>query len=324
MKKDEGKLKNIDNQTNHVTLSFCRVYQKKFLFVEHSVCGTGRHCPVKGVNQCSAKGYQGMQEAMLSQGASEIECQPCQALLTQCKFKQEDLDEMVDRFLQGDTPARKEPRVVAAEEEDETVASLASPQQPKAQRGGNQAAECYEWAAALEPVITLLPAGHYGKRVPYRCTLCRTGKYPHGKIGECNELKLNSVKHFITNHIQSFCHQRNLRRDQQKMNPGGDDDDDEVDCEGIAVNDPVSGGALHIFRHEFGLWATMANFAEFAKHRYMRDANQDTWIIKSCDCKGQVSRGEFPPGGRPACSECKKLGVRMSFPFCDVNTFEYI
>ena len=83
---------------------------------------------------------------------------------------------------------------------------------------------------------------------------------------------------------------------------------DKFPCQGINVSDPSSGDVLYPLRESFHLWATMANFAENAKHRYSYDASDGSWTIISGDCMGVAvaTRGNIQ--GRKVCPQCLLLG----------------
>lgn len=75
----------------------------------------------------------------------------------------------------------------------------------------------------------------------------------------------------------------------------------------VSINDKEIAGKLHWFKYEFNLWASMANYAEFAKHTYTRDANNDDWIITSASCEGVVPGDQILPGRRVCCRQCIDL-----------------
>lgn len=148
----------------------------------------------------------------------------------------------------------------------------------------------------LAPKIELLSAGTFNKRLPYRCNVCITKRQPNGKIGDC--VNARSIKHFLTQHLQSDMHIKNLRKVAAKCG------EEAVECQGLSVSDPQA-QSLYDFRAEFALWAGMSNLKAFAKHSYWQNANSDEWFIRSYKCTKKCKPKE---GCRPTCSECLQLG----------------
>ena len=155
-------------------------------------------------------------------------------------------------------------------------------------------------------MITLLAPGSFGKRVPYRCNICRSKKWPEGKVGELDVLRLGSVKNFLGQHFISQFHIDCLKKEKEE--PA----EDKVKCEGLCVSSPTA-GKLFAHREDFNIWATIANFEGCAKHKYWRDANSDTWFVRSSACLVDCSPN---PGAEHAvCNTCLQLGGSHSVPW---------
>ena len=49
--------------------------------------------------------------------------------------------------------------------------------------------EIKKFLDGVSEYISMLPAGSYGRRLPYRCTVRKTAQFPEGKIGELGKMK---------------------------------------------------------------------------------------------------------------------------------------
>lgn len=265
---------------------------------------------MKKLNVCSGGGFARLQVILLEE--QETKCEICRKMLDIYKFKSDDLQAMVQKYLEGFIEGSELiPEVPQADstknepdDEEETLDQLPL---PKRQRSCNDSAAIKAWIAELDPVIELLPAGTFDKKVPYRCTLCRTKKWPDGKVGDAVEWKLNSIKNFIGNHLKSEAHKRAVREAEAFIY----EPQPKLACEGISTCDPITGDKLHDFAEEFEQWASMANFSEHARHTYIKEANTNSWTIFHSDCEKQVIKDNLASeGGRLACPKCMELGGR--------------
>ena len=258
----------------------------------------------KKLNQCSGGGYTRLQTLMLDQ--EEIKCTICKDLLNRSKFSAKDLEDVVKESLDGNLNVKQEKDEEQADEDD-LVSSLTS-QKKKSPKRDPEVEEkmCRAYVETLAPVITLLPRGTHGKKVPYKCSVCTSPKWPHGKVGECSKMNLVSVQNFIRNHLSSPSHIKACKKTEVCA-----EEENYVSCVGISTGDE-SGGKLVDLRKEFHLWATHSNLADHGKHSYRQVPNSNDWIIVSESCKGQVNENEVPAGCRPACSCCLDMGKQRS------------
>lgn len=283
---------------------------------------------MKKINHCSNGGYVSLQEKLIyklsnSHAVYLAQCKACQELLDFCKFNEDDLQSVVSMFLNGEEP---EPVPQAAEVEgtDQDEQGEGKPKRKakrKQEHGkektknatdmekeGEAAADSDEdpfaYAKAQAPTIELLPPGQHGKKFPYRCTLCVTKTWPEGKVGDCCAAKTSTVKHFISQHINSQTHQMRLKRQSQEA-PAV-----EVDCEGLPISDAELAGHLYTWRTDFTHWAGMASFGKYAKHTYWYVASEDSWYIRAQGCS---KRCEYVnTRNHQCCKECIALGSAHS------------
>ena len=153
------------------------------------------------------------------------------------------------------------------------------------------------------PYVELLTPGAFGKRFPYRCLVCTSKQFPFGKIGELSEANSGVVKHFLGQHLKCATHQKNVLKAQRADDPM---EFETVPCEGLCVNDKDTAGVLYVVRHEFHLWASVANFEKFATHSYNYDGNKHSWYVRASTC----AQSTVPSQARinQACPECIELG----------------
>ncbi len=268
---------------------------------------------MKKLNACATGSYSKLQVSLLEGRA--ITCHACETLLKKFDFKSKDLEDSVQAFIMGANMTKAEPpkEEVDPDPEDATVADACKPKRRKrigdwGDWGANEEAAVIAYVKTLEPYITLLPCGTYSKRVPYRCTVCKTKKWPSGRVGEASEMKLSVVQHFIGNHVKSSTHYRNLKQSECVSEAPGVSHP----CQGMSIQDEFSGGCLYQFQDEFRLWATFTNFADCSKHKYIRDVQDDSWTIHHADCLQDVSENKGKPCQRHICQKCLDLGGRNS------------
>ena len=248
---------------------------------------------MKKVDRCSLGGLRELQVALLAE--KEITCEACCLLLKTCKFDKGEMDKWVDACLRGEKPVRApgisaKPKGEKNEEELEelTLDQLPEPE-PKKKRGENQDEQIHAWIRTLEPYIQLLPSGTFGKAVPYKCTVCKTPCWPQGFVGECSEMKLGSVQHFVGKHMQSSRHQEAVRAFHDTIQP---DDPDEsgipvdrekhmVKCTGIefsgATSEPHFEHYLFRYHEQVELWGSMTNFEDLARNSYSHNKTSGHW-----------------------------------------------
>ena len=170
------------------------------------------------------------------------------------------------------------------------------------ENGDTGPAACMEFLKRFEGIIQLLPSGSFGKRVPYRCLICRNRTQPFGRVGELSKMRYGYVKHFVNQHCKGDKHRCNLRilRGEDVIKQPM------AKCEALCVGDPEVAGRLYQHQDIFSLWASMCNFQDHARHKYRRDANNESWIIRSASCEEEC---EAPKSGsRPVCKACLALG----------------
>ena len=145
----------------------------------------------------------------------------------------------------------------------------------------------------------ILNPGDFGKKLPIRCTMCRSKKFPQGRVLDLTTRRLSSVEHFLIQHEKSNFHVEGLKRLQHE------EDDVELPCEAIQISDRLTSGALFDYQKEFNTWCLFACLEAQAKHKYWKDSTGKGWFIRSRNCLKQVK--DPCPHKRPVCMECKKL-----------------
>ena len=232
-----------------------------------------------------------MQVKLLSR--QEINCPRCLTLLENHKFSLHDMHQTVEATLAGlvetGPPLDAKPRKRQREDgEDDAEEDKVSSRE-----------EALAWLRTQEPTITLLPAGTFGKKLPYRCNICRTPSWPNGKVGELSKMRLRDVQTFVNNHLVCPSHRGYVKKAQQILTVP------QVECKGVSINDAHEGGLLFELREEFQIWASMANFEGCAQHHYSWDATNSSWRVQSKSCEKNM---EQPGPNSPAiCAPCLKL-----------------
>ena len=133
-----------------------------------------------------------------------------------------------------------------------------------------------------------------------QCLLCKSATWPQGQVFEISRWRIDSARHFVTQHCDSQKHQRHLG-----MTKFGEIQVEQVDCQGLCVTDEERGCNLYRFREEFRLWAVHSNFEGSAKHSYYLDKNKDTWFVRSSHCLGKVEKSHMD---YHTCDKCLELG----------------
>ena len=258
---------------------------------------------MKKVVQCTTGGYVKLQSSLLNQ--YDLGCQSCLELVEGFGFEHKELEKVVIEFLN-----------VPAEEQDGQELGEESGEKSHRWNAPDRAAPpsvIWEWVESLKPALVLLPHGSFGKKVPYQCKLCTTKRWPEGRVGDCTTSKAKDVLHFILQHLDSEAHRRNfIRKESPELLQ-------KVPCEGLCVGDP-SAGHLYVFREEFAIWASMANFSEFAQHTYWKSGNEEMWFLRSSACSKEC---EFIAGQqRHMCPHCIELGSSRQVVRCAVRFAE--
>ena len=267
---------------------------------------------MKKVTYCKGGGYKKLMHLLLED--KEVECSICKQLFERFKFSRDDFGKKVEESLADnlnkepqdpERGAEHEQAEQAEEDEDVMVGSLI-PKSQRKKRVENQDAEITEWMKNFEPHIKLLPPGSYGKKVPYQCALCTTPSWPEGRVGECDEYRLGSIKYFIGKHVLNETHKRKLRQHDGEVEP---EFQDEVrTCSGFVVEQDFEGNTLRNYNEEVAMWAKMTNLNEHARHNYTQNASEGTWKIQSSKCMKEYKAS--PGSDTPACQKCVELAGR--------------
>lgn len=282
---------------------------------------------MKKVNGCADGGYAKMQLKLLA--GADIACASCKQLLEERGFKKTDFDNKIAAILAGeDNSVSQIPETAAqdpAAQGPQMQADAGHPGEPQVQADagrpgednedgvGDQRARALAFLKTVEPTMTLLASGSFGKKTPVRCNVCRSRTWPHGKVLEAGRLKEYMVRHFVTQHLQSPTHLRNLAKAQASS----DIQVDQVPCEGLHLSDDQNAGKLLIYKQEFEVWASLTNFEGFAKHTYSRHCNDNEWVIRAQSCEQTCAKREGV--SKQVCKECMALGRGHSVPWHDFS-----
>ena len=266
--------------------------------------------PMKKVTFCKGGGYKKLMLLLLED--KETECSTCKKLFERFNFSREKLQNRVEESLaenlrkEPENPENGDKPDVEPDEEDVTIAALMPNKHERKKRGENQDAEIAAWMNQFQPYLKLLPPGTYGKKVPYQCTLCPTPSWPEGRVGECDEYRLASIKYFVGKHIMNESHQRHLRQMEGVAEP---EIQEEVrTCSGFLVEQDFEGNVLSNYKEEVAMWARMTNLNEHAKHNYVQNASEGTWRIQSSNCLKEYKA--HPAHDKPACQKCFEMAGR--------------
>ena len=295
--------------------SFCRLVCAALHFVGmFVVSNAGRFAPMKKTSRCGEGGFVRLQAKLLAK--EKLECEGCKSMLANHKFSHEDLKEATEQVLAGQRDPKDRFKEAVDNEGKEPTISKKRKGARKNQKGDEQDGEesedngpeaCMKFLKQFEPWIQLLPAGSFGKKQPYRCIACTSRSQPQGRVGDLVEMRLGSVKHFLTQHTGCPTHDRNVKKMQRVELVK---EKQKVDCQGLSIEDAETAGRLWVYRNEFALWASVANFKSCARHTYFHDANAGTWIVKSSDCEKLTLESEEME--RHVCSACLALGAAHS------------
>jgi len=250
-----------------------------------------RAAPIKKLNACPDGGFAKLQLRLLANG--EVKCNVCKQLMETYKFSSVALAQAIDDWLAGkpvlqpvaDAPEAQAQREPEKETSNAEVEQSSRPEKEtsieEAEQSSRDAAIAYIQSMEF---LTPLPSGGFGKKVPVRCSICRTKAFPEGKILEMSALKLNMVRHFVTQHVRSSTHYRHsVAREQEAeaiVCP------EMASCEGLCIDDERA-GKLFLHKKEFGLWASFANFEGCAVREYWQKPNSTSWCMRSQRCEKQ-------------------------------------
>lgn len=217
---------------------------------------------LKGAVDCQEKGFVSLQTKLV-----KGELPTCPACLEFLKVQNFDMETLQARLNpeQVGHPEKDAPNAGALADEDD--------------------ADPLSYAKKMYPVIVLLPPGSFGKKLPYRCTLCKTARWPGGKVGDLCARKSESVRGFLDSHLNSQMH---ISLSQGKRHLGNSQ---QTDCCGLEVNDTTRSGPLgNVWKSEFETWIAMTNLEQFGRHIYWQEKSKDgqSWFIRSQTCKKKV------------------------------------
>lgn len=261
---------------------------------------------MRKIIECKAGGLMKMRLNLIE--GKPVECTACQALLQEHGFEQSKLDESITAWISGDksvATSREQSQVEPPQKRIKEKPENSTNKKRKADHDADVKQDrleeenaIQEYLRSFEPTITLLAPGTHGKKHPYRCNVCKTKAWPDGRVGDLVQRKFNMVTTFLHNHISSSMHQKYLQRAHEIQV----DHQQAVPCRGLCVNDEVNAGKLFQHRDLFGMWASMANLEEHAKHTYWHEGNDNAWYVRSLNCKKECD----PKNGEEDSSICKE------------------
>ena len=245
---------NIPFRVNHSVpnvqvTAFCRLREPSSL---------GRLAPMKKVNRCPHGGLRQVRTLLIK--GEEITCAACQALFKKHNFEQERMEEVIAAVINGelipkikDEKKQSENPQIEDNQDEEKGEDQPDGEKGEARKKGSKAVEarrhqrvarlsereqCMDYLHQYQGIIELLPTGSQGKRIPFRCLLCKTRSQPHGKVGELSAWKLSTVEYFLDKHLSCDTHQKNMRKAKNK---GSEVVEKHlVPCEAVAINDSTT------------------------------------------------------------------------------------
>ena len=260
---------------------------------------------MKKVNKCIGAGYKVLQLNLLA--GTESKCPVCQDLLKRHDVTDEGLQEVVWQFLSSSAKIPMPSAAPTCAADDAlALASHSSEIKQEPLQGPEEESSrtlALAYLKTLEPTMTLLAAGSFGKRVPVRCNICKPKTWPDGRVLELGNLQVNNVKHFITQHLSSQRHRSNMLQ-LENLDPAVE----QVECAGLSVNNAEVGDKLYKFRAEFELWAVHSNFEGCASHQYFYNASDRVWTVRSADCLKVCDRQKPGDHVSHVCTKCVRLG----------------
>ena len=152
---------------------------------------------MKKVNKCVGAGYKVLQLNLLA--GTESKCPVCQDLLKRHDVTDEGLQEVVWQFLSSSAKIPMPSAAPTCAADDAlALASHSSEIKQEPLQGPEEESSrtlALAYLKTLEPTMTLLAAGSFGKRVPVRCNICKPKTWPDGRVLELGNLQVNNVKH---------------------------------------------------------------------------------------------------------------------------------
>ena len=281
---------------------------------------------MKKVNRCPHGGLRQVRTLLIK--GEEITCAACQALFKKHNFEQERMEEVIAAVINGelipkikDEKKQSENPQIEDNQDEEKGEDQPDGEKGEARKKGSKAVEarrrqrvarlsereqCMDYLHQYQGIIELLPTGSQGKRIPFRCLLCKTRSQPHGKVGELSAWKLSTVEYFLDKHLSCDTHQKNMRKAKNK---GSEVVEKHlVPCEAVAINDEATSGKLFYYQTEFELWASVANFDDNASHTYFTAGN--VWHVRAENCEKETVFCEDME--RQVCGACLNLGSPKS------------
>ena len=202
----------------------------------------GRRAPIKKTGKCAVDGFVKMQQIIIA--GDMPSCASCQEVLLTKKFKQGVLSkELEDDKISPDVPDAIQGEAASEVPEENPEKPSDTQRQGRAEMPLTQAEVEYQqdfhkykgdpWAYVKDrPEIVVLPAGSFGKKLPFRCTICLTRRNPQGKVGDMVCASFRSVRHFVKQHVESNYHVERLKENADTAGPIVA----EVECQGLAAS----------------------------------------------------------------------------------------
>lgn len=272
---------------------------------------------MKKVNACSDGGFLKLQAKLLSGSDGDVKCVACRDLLDK-HWTRSDFEAFLVKWLHSEIDIEQKTvqkgHVVKGQDAEEGQQQDGLVEQAghqdeekkdetlRAEKQDRQK-EALAWLWQFQQVISILPPGAFVKKHGYRCNVCKTKKSPEGRVGELDELRLNTVQHFLKQHLKSSMRLKYLRKSENHV------PQTTTDCEALCISHS-SAGKLYELRVEFNLWAGHANLAGTASHKYWFDASGGSWFLRSRDCDGQT--GQHEGAERQICNRCLQLTLAQS------------
>lgn len=247
-----------------------------------------RRCAkLRKLGVCNVGGFREFQNK-LKQGESPEACEACVEWMSMHKFTVQDVQDYLSQ------PHENHPSEKGSDSE-----KLEEPVKKKAKSKRSLEAEyeqCVEYINSVPHLSAVL-----GPILKYRCDLCVTKKQKAGRVNVLGARpKLESVEHFISEHINNFTHQSHLYRLRQEAEAQASTT---TECPGYCVSDETFPGILKRYAYEFGLWASHSKLEGRASHSYTQNCNTGTWTVRHHKCTQTK-----PDDGSKCCRLCAYLG----------------
>ena len=171
--------------------------------------------------------------------------------------------------------------------------------------------------------LKLLPFNSHDRRIPIRCTLCRSANQPEGKVFEGHEAKYKIISHFVDQHCRGQGHLAAVGRmtgtgkwpgPADADAPIADANTDEKEatpmtaCTGQSLTHGDDRSSL--FREEFLHWARHTKLVKvFGKHTYKFDLGEGELVVYHESCERVCKR---PASGLAVCTPCSDVKLAQS------------